>query len=492
MIIDPILLSPRHELAAARSQVDCLKQQLSSFHNELQALLASLLPSSVSVHNDASANSNLSALREYLSRLEEGTAQRERDTQNLSIELEAAKRRLSEQEKKAIALVAQREEDQRDYEYQMNSMRKRLAAAVSSRTPSAPQSSAQSSRLTHTSAVGHVAAVEKRASSARSSPKKKPKARSKSAAASAHVSASEADSDDNDRTDSIAELRETRRRLRAAMFDRDLVKDERDALQIKLHVAGDEVTTAISKCKQTHKELVESRSSLKAMENRLHGLEEQLKAAKSAAADAADARAAAASFEAALKAARDDAARKSRQHRELSAEKKVVDEQFQDLEQQFKALKERVKQLQSHNTRLQERIVTLTTEAEAAAMEKSAPSAKQPVSTKPASAPPIRSPLDVHVAANVNVPSVLKTRSKSPLMVAPASSISASVAEVKQKPSEADAKKDALVRSLQVRPSFFIVCALAYLLSRPQRNSRRLSLQICGRWFCISIASSSL
>ncbi len=414
----------------------------------------------MNIPSDASVTSQLSALRDCLSRLEEGTAQREQDTQNLKIELESAKRRLLEQEKKAVALVSQREEEQRDYEYQMNSMRMRLAAAVSSRTPSAaPQSSAQSSRLIQTSAAGH-AAVDKRATSARSSPKKKVKARSKSAAASAHVSASDADSDDPDRTDSISELRETRRRLRAAIFDRDLVKDERDALQIKLHAAEDETAAATIKCKQNHKDLVESRSALKVMEVRLHALEEQLKAAKSAAADAADVRAACASFEAALKAARDDAARKSRQHRELSAEKKVVDEQFQDLEQQFKALKERVKQLQSHNTRLQERIVTLTAEVEASAMEKSAALAKKNAATKPASAPLVRSPLDVHVATNVNVPGVLKTRSKSPLVVGHASSGSASVAEVRQKPSEADAKKDSLVRALQVRQGFFLImCA---------------------------------
>ncbi len=475
-------LSTRHELAAARAQVDSLNQQLSAYHHELQTLLASFSSSAAANSNDTSATGQLAALRDYLCRLDEGTAHREQDIQNLKIELEAAKRRLLEQERKAAASVSQREEEQRDYEYQMNSMRRRLAAAASSRPPSAaPQSSAIAGRSIQSSAAGHGAAVEKRAHSARSSPKKKSKPRSKSAAASVHVSASEGDSDDTDRVDSVAELRETRRRLRAAQFDRDLVKDERDALQVRLQVAEEEITAAMSKSKHTHKDLVETRSSLKAAEGRLHVLEEQLKAAKSAAADAADVRAAASSFEAALKAARDDAARKSRQHRELSAEKKIVDEQIQDLEQQFKAMKERVKQLQSHNSRLQERIATLTAEAEASAIEKSAQSAKQPATSKAASSHAARSPLDAHVAANTNVPSVLKTRSKSPLMVAPASSVPAPVVEVKQKPSEADAKKDALVRALQVPPGFDRFFMRAHALSRLQRNSRNLSFQTCGR-----------
>lgn len=222
--------------------------------------------------------------------------------------------------------------------------------------------------------------VAKRASSVRSSPKKKPKPRSKSAAASAHASGSEGDSDDADRIDAVVELRQARQRLRAVQFDRDLVKDERDALQGKLLAAEQEIVAAANKSKQTHKELVDSRSSAKAMELRLHGMEEQLKITKLATADAADSRVSAASFEAALKTARDDAARKSRLYRELAAEKKVVDEHFQDLDQQAKALKDRVKQLSSHNARLQERIVTLTAEAEASAEEKNALLAKQSVS----------------------------------------------------------------------------------------------------------------
>ncbi len=391
-------------------------------------------------------------MRDYLSRLEEGAAQREKATQNLQHELETAKRRLMEQERKAEALVSQREEEQQDYEYQMNAMRRRLAAATSSRISSAaPQLAVHSGRSSQTVAVGPVTAVAKRASSARSSPKKKTKPRSKSAAASAQVSGSEADSDDIDRIDAFVELRQVRRRLRAVQFDRDLVKDERDALRGKLIASEQEIIAAVGKSKQTHKDLVESRSSTKALELRVHGLEEQLKIAKRAAADAADVRASASSFEAALKSARDDAARKSRQYRELSAEKKALDEQYQDLDQQSKSLKERVKQLSSQNARLQERIATLTSEAEASAEEKSALLARQTVSVKSASAPLVRSPLDAHVATNVNAPSVLKTRSKSPHMVAPAMTVLSAVADPKTKPSEVDAKKDALVRSLQVR-----------------------------------------
>jgi DNA repair exonuclease SbcCD ATPase subunit len=415
------------------------------------------MPSSSALPNDTSASAHFAALRDYLSRLEESAAQRERATQNLESELETAKRRLLEQERRAEALASQREEEQQDYEYQMNSMRRRLAAAASSRT-AAPQTSVLSGRSSQATVTG---TVEKRASSARSSPKKKTKPRSKSAAASAHASASEGDSDDTDRNDAIVELRETRRRLRAAQFDRDLVKDERDALQSKVYAAQQEIIAAVSKSKQSHKDLVESRSSAKALELRLHGLEEQLKAAKSAAVDVADVRASAASFEAALKAARDDAARKSRQFRELAAEKKVVDEQFQELDQQCKSLKDRVKQLSSHNMRLQERIITLTAEAEALAEEKSALMTKQTASTKPAPVLNARSPLDAHVATNVTAPSALKTRSKSPHVVSPASSVHAAVAEIKPKPSEAEAKKDALVRSLQARNVELFCCRTA-------------------------------
>jgi predicted nuclease with TOPRIM domain len=412
---------------------------------ELQALRSSLMPSSSALPNDTNASAHFAALRDYLSRLEECAAQRERATQNLENELETAKRRLLEQERRAEVLASQREEEQQDYEYQMNSMRRRLAAAASSRT-SAPQMSAQSGRLSVTGTL------EKRASSARSSPKKKTKPRSKSAAASAHASASEGDSDDADRHDAIVELREARRSLRAAQFDRDLIKDERDALQSKVYAAQQEILALVSKSKQSHKDVVESRSSVKALELRLHGLEEQLKAAKSAAVDVADIRASAVSSEAALKAARDDAARKSRQYREIVAEKKVADEQLQEHDQQSKALKDRVKQLSSQNTRLQERIVILTAETEALAEEKSTLLTKHTASTKPAPISLARSPLDAHVAPNVIAPSALKTRSKNPHVVSPASSVHAAVAEIKPKPLDAEAKKDALLRSLQARP----------------------------------------
>jgi len=200
------------------------------------------MPSSSALPNDTSASAHFAALRDYLSRLEESAAQRERATQNLESELETAKRRLLEQERRAEALASQREEEQQDYEYQMNSMRRRLAAAASSRT-AAPQTSVLSGRSSQATVTG---TVEKRASSARSSPKKKTKPRSKSAAASAHASASEGDSDDTDRNDAIVELRETRRRLRAAQFDRDLVKDERDALQSKVYAAQQEIIAAVS------------------------------------------------------------------------------------------------------------------------------------------------------------------------------------------------------------------------------------------------------
>jgi hypothetical protein len=445
-------LSSRNELTAARAQINSLTHELSTFQTELQSLRSIMSPSSAAHTNDNSATGQLAALRDYLSCLEEGAAHWEKTTQNLERELDVAKRRLLEQERKVEALVSQREDEQQDYEYQMNSMRRRLAAAASSRnTSAAPQLTLLSGRSSQTVSVGPVAAVAKRASSVRSSPKKKPKPRSKSAAASAHASGSEGDSDDADRIDAIVELRQVRQRLRAVQFDRDLVKDERDALQGKLLAAEQEIVAAANKSKQTHKELVDSRSCAKAMELRLHGMEEQLKIAKLAAADAADSRVSAASFEAALKTARDDAARKSRLYRELAAEKKVVDEHFQDLDQQAKALKERVKQLSSHNARLQERIVTLTAEAEASAEEKNALLAKQSVSAKPSSAHLARSPLDAHVSSNVIAPSVLKTRSKSPHAVTPASSVPVA-AEPKTKSSEADAKKDALVRSLQVWP----------------------------------------
>jgi hypothetical protein len=438
-------------------------------------------PSSAAHTNDGSITGQLAALREYLSCLEEGAAQREKASESLEHDLEAARRRLLEQERKVEALVSQREEEQQDYEYQMNSMRRRLAVAASNRISAVtPPLAAHPGRSTQTVSAGPVAALAKRASSARSSPKKKTKPRSKSAAASAHVSGSEGDSDDVDRLDAAVELRQARQRLRAVQFDRDLVKDERDALQGKLVVAEQEIISALSKSKQSHKDLIESRSCAKAIELRLHGLEEQLKVAKSAAADIADIRASAAHSEAALKAARDDAARKSRLHRELAAEKKAIEEQCQDLDQQLKALKERVKQLSSHNARLQERIVTLTAEAEASSEEKMALLAKQTVSAKQASATLVRSPLDAHVATNIIAPSVLKTRSKSPHMVAPASSVAAAAAEPKTKLSEADAKKDALVRSLQVRPvkcGIFLSSARSHLC-RLQRSSMMLSSRL--------------
>jgi len=463
--------------------VDSLTQQLSTIQTELLSLRSSMSPSPAAFSDDSSAAAQLAALRDYLTRLEEGAAQRERAVQRLESELETTKRRLMEQERKAEATASQREEEQRDYEYQMNSMRRRLAAAASSRTPSAaPQSSLPSNRAGHMNTAGAAASVDKRASSARSSPKKKPKPRSKSASASAHVSASDGDSDDADRIDAVAELREARRRLRSIKFDRDLVKDERDVLQGKLHAAEQEILAAISKSKQSHKDLAETRLSVKAAESRMHGMEEQLKVAKSAAADAEEVRAAAASFEFALKAARDDAARKSRLFRELAAEKKAVDEQSIDLQQQCKGLKERVKQLQSHNARLQERIVTLSAEAEASAEANAALAAKQTATARPASAPPVRSPLDAHAATNVPASDGSKTRSKSPHMVAPAPS-TAAAAEPKPKPSEADAKKDALVRSLQVRPSARILRlqARAHAMHRLLRNSRRPSLPLCER-----------
>jgi hypothetical protein len=475
-------LSSRNELAAARAQVNSLTQQLSTFQTELQSLRSVMSPSSAAHTNDNSATGQLAALRDYLSCLEEGAAHWEKTTQNLERELDVAKRRLLEQERKVEALVSQREDEQQDYEYQMNSMRRRLAAAASSRnTSAAPQLTLLSGRSSQTVSVGPVAAVAKRASSVRSSPKKKPKPRSKSAAASAHASGSEGDSDDADRIDAFVELRQARQRLRAVQFDRDLVKDERDALQGKLLAAEQEIVAAANKSKQTHKELVDSRSSAKAMELRLHGMEEQLKTAKLAAADAADSRVSAASFEAALKTARDDAARKSRLYRELAAEKKVTDEHFQDIDQQVKALKERVKQLSSHNARLQERIVTLTAEAEASAEEKNALLAKQSVSAKPSSAHLARSPLDAHVASNVVATSVLKTRSKSPHAIAPASSVPVA-AEPKTKSSEADAKKDALVRSLQVRPfEKSLILIESSLLCRLPPSNRRLLLHLYGR-----------
>jgi DNA repair exonuclease SbcCD ATPase subunit len=461
---------PRNELQAALAQVDSLTQQISTIQTELLSLRSSMSPSSAALSTDISATAQLAALRDYLARLEEGAAQRERAVQKLESELETTKRRLMEQERKAEAMTSQHEEEQRDYEYQMNSMRRRLAAAVSSRTPSAaPHSSLQSNRLGHTNAAGSAAAADKRASSARSSPKKKPKARSKSASASAHVSASDGDSDDAERIDAVAELREARRRLRAIKFDRDLVKDERDVLQSKLYAAEQEILAAVSKSKQSHKDLVETRSSVKAVELRLQGMEEQLKVAKSVAADAEEVRAAAASFESALKAARDDAARKSRLFRELAAEKKVVDEQCADVQQQCKGLKERVKQLQSHNARLQERIVTLSAEAEAAAQANAALAIKQAAIAKPATAPPIRSPLDAHVASNVTASAGTKPRSKSPHTVAPAAS-AAAAAEPKPKPSESDAKKDAIVRSLQV----WHICVVVV-------NARSCAVQIAAQ-----------
>ena len=141
-----------------------------------------------------------------------------------------------------------------------------------------------------------------------------------------------------------------------------------------------------------------------------------------------------------------------------------------------------MKQLQSHNARLQERIVTLSAEAEASAEANAALAAKQAATARPASAPPVRSPLDAHAATNVTASDGSKTRSKSPHMVAPAPS-TAAAAEPKPKPSEADAKKDALVRSLQVRSSARIsrLQARAHTMYRLLRNSRRPSLQLCGR-----------